>query len=131
MNEDVSEDKPKKRTYKRKYTRKPKPPVAVTDEVPITDCEGMEAIVEPEKVEPLPVDQHRGDLDAKAITMDIVPSVGPALNDDFIATEPKDIKITMQNTSPKGFPWQKPKEKKTIRGLSGMISMSSLKSRRK
>ena len=110
----MSEDKPKK---KRVYKRKTKEP--------ITDRDGMEAIAEPE------IDEHRGDLDSKAVTMDIIPSVGPAVNDDFVIPKTKNAGINMQNTEPKKFPWQKPTEKKTAKPLlSGVISMSKLPPRK-
>jgi hypothetical protein len=126
--------KKKRKSY---YRRKaPKLPITEPEVAPITDRDGMEAIVEPEKPVELetipppapPIDMHREDLKSDIITMGaVIPSVGPSLSDDFIQAETKEPGISMQNTSPSKFPWHKPKEKKTA---LPMITMSSLRPRK-
>jgi len=108
-----TEDKPKKkRTYKRKYTRKPA--VAVVDEAPIIDRDGMEAIVEPE-VAPAP-DGETEDLEA-VVMGDIL------INDpEKRETAPA---ITMSKVAPPMFNVPA-KEKKTRKVWGdGAILMSS------
>ena len=122
---ETSETKTKKK--RRKYVRKAKqvPPAVVTDtEAPITDRDGMEAIVEPgvpgEIVEP-----NREDLDI-IVMGDILPSAGSL--PDPVPGEPQEINITMQRVSPRKFNF-KPKEKKTAKLPA--LTMSKLPSRRK
>lgn len=114
------EDKPKKkRVYKRKYTRKPKPPVVVNDaeekaepEAPVTDRDGMEAIVEPEAV--------CEDLEA-------------AVAEDVKLTEPapkgEADAIVMTSVAPRQF--RVPRQEKKTRKVwgDGAILMSSSRRR--
>ena len=125
MEESLSGKSKKRKSYYKRKT--PKPPVTEPEAAPVTDRDGMEAIVEP--AAPPVADTHREDLKSEVITMGaVIPSVGPALGEGFIPAETKEPGITMQNTSPATFPWQKPKEKKTA--APPMITMSSLRPRK-
>jgi hypothetical protein len=114
----TSEDKPKKKhSYKRKYMRKPKGemPAVVTDTVPVTDRDGMEAIVEPEIV---PVTE-----DLEAVLMKDVVLSGPVKREDLGA-------VTMATVKPHSFrlPVMEKKTKK-VWG-KGAVLMSNMPSRK-